>query len=181
MLPDNKFLKVFRCSCFPLLRPYNSHKMDYRSTECIFLGYSPSHQGYKCLTLNGKLYISKDVLFNESQFPFKSMFKSISNFVTIVSDHCMSTASPPILHPKSQSIDSIPIPNLVCTNFTGTNTNSSQSKEICTQLQVLHSPLIQHHTLLLQQIQYSSLYILILLIQCQYQISVTQYQTLLIP
>lgn len=71
---DYKFLKVFGCACFPLLRPYNSQKFDFRSHECLFLGYSTAYKGYKCLSPSGRIFISKDVLFNESKFPYNDTF-----------------------------------------------------------------------------------------------------------
>jgi transposase InsO family protein len=72
--PNYNFLKVFGCACFPLFRPYNAHKFDFRSHECLFLGYSSSHKGYKCLSPSGRIFISKDVLFNEYRFPFCDLF-----------------------------------------------------------------------------------------------------------
>jgi hypothetical protein len=44
---DYQNLKVFGCLCYHLLRPYASHKLEYRSKPCIFLGYQ--FAGYKCL------------------------------------------------------------------------------------------------------------------------------------
>ena len=46
--PDYSFLKIFGCACWPLLRPYNRNKIQFRFAQCIFLGYSSSHHGYKC-------------------------------------------------------------------------------------------------------------------------------------
>jgi len=57
--PNYNFIRVFGCACWPNLRPYNKHKFDYRSKTCIFIGYSLSHQGYKCLDLStGKIFVS---------------------------------------------------------------------------------------------------------------------------
>jgi hypothetical protein len=69
--PDYMFLKIFGCACWPNLRPYNNHKLAFRSKHCVFLGYSSIHKGYKCLeVLSGRVYISRDVIFDEKAFLF---------------------------------------------------------------------------------------------------------------
>jgi histone deacetylase 1/2 len=47
--PDYTFFKVFGCACWPHIRQYNNHKLDFRSKKCVFMGYSSLHKGYKCL------------------------------------------------------------------------------------------------------------------------------------
>jgi hypothetical protein len=72
--PDFKSLRVFGCACWPNLRPYNSHKLAFRSKECVFLGYSNLHKGFKCLDISaGRVYISRDVTFDENIFPFSRL------------------------------------------------------------------------------------------------------------
>lgn len=94
--PDYLFLRVFGCACFPLLRPYNNHKLDFRTTKCLFLGYSPHHKGYKCLSPNGRLYISRDVKFNELYFPYSSDFVSTSCHTS--SPIILPSALPPVVN-----------------------------------------------------------------------------------
>lgn len=59
------------CLCFPYLRVYNSHKLAFRSKACTFIGYSTKHKGYKCLSSDGRIFISRH-RFDESSFPFLS-------------------------------------------------------------------------------------------------------------
>lgn len=56
--PTYDHLKVFGCVCFPNLRPYNSHKLQFKSIPCIFLGYCTQHKGHRCLNPLGRIYIS---------------------------------------------------------------------------------------------------------------------------
>jgi histone deacetylase 1/2 len=69
--PDYSRMRVFGCACWPNLRAYNDRKLSFRTKQCVFLGYSSSHKGYKCLDrATGRIYISRDVVFDESVFPF---------------------------------------------------------------------------------------------------------------
>ena len=62
---------MFRCACYPNLHPYNQYKFVFRSTCCLFLGYSIRHAGYICLTQDGKTIVSRHVVFDEKSFPYK--------------------------------------------------------------------------------------------------------------
>jgi hypothetical protein len=67
-------LRIFGCACWPNLRPYNQRKLEFRSKECAFLGYSNMHKGFKCLDIStGRIYISRDVTFDENVFPFSRL------------------------------------------------------------------------------------------------------------
>jgi len=46
--PNYAKLRIFRCLCYPWLRPYSAHKLDVWSKPCIFLGYSLSQSAYIC-------------------------------------------------------------------------------------------------------------------------------------
>ena len=72
--PNYSMLRIFGCACWPHLRPYNQHKLSFRSKACVFLGYSGLHKGYKCLDMDsGRIYISRDVIFDETKFPFSNI------------------------------------------------------------------------------------------------------------
>lgn len=73
-LPDYKALRPFGCACYPHLAPYTAHKLEPRSRQCLFLGYSPNHKGYRCLDpSSGRVFISRHVIFDELSFPFATI------------------------------------------------------------------------------------------------------------
>ena len=39
-------IKVFGCECYPFLRPYNKHKVDFYTAKCILLGISITNKEY---------------------------------------------------------------------------------------------------------------------------------------
>jgi hypothetical protein len=49
---DYSLLHIFGCACWLNLRPYNKHKLSFRSKQCAFLGYSNLHKRYKCLDIS---------------------------------------------------------------------------------------------------------------------------------
>lgn len=70
--PDYTSFKTFGCLCYPHTRPYNKNKLEYRSVAATFLGYSSSHKGYKVLLPQGKVIVTRDIIFDETVFPFKA-------------------------------------------------------------------------------------------------------------
>ena len=126
--PDCTFLKVFGSVCYPFLRPYNSHKLEFHSTECVFLGYSTSHKGYKCMSPSGRIYISKDVLFKEHRFSYPQLFSSLAS----------SPSSP------TPSPISTPLP-IVFSNPVSLNSNSTptESGQFSIPNESHHSPVIE--------------------------------------
>lgn len=77
--PDYISLHTFSCACWLNLRPYIDRKLEFRSKQCVFLGYSNQYKRFKCLDPKaGCIYISRDVIFDEQVFPFASLHPNAS-------------------------------------------------------------------------------------------------------
>ena len=80
--PPYDTFRTFGCLCYPLLHPFNTHKLQPRSLECVFLGYATHAKGYICYhPQSRKYYTSRHVIFTENVFPFhKSSPSPASSF-----------------------------------------------------------------------------------------------------
>lgn len=60
--PDYDFLRVFGCICFPLIGPFNKHKLELKYAPCVFLGYCSNQHGYRCLLMYHVVFMYPDML-----------------------------------------------------------------------------------------------------------------------
>ena len=66
-IPDYSALKIFGCACYPLFKPYSSHKLEPITTQCVFIGYPFDYKGYLCLDpQTNTIYTSRHVIFYEA-------------------------------------------------------------------------------------------------------------------
>ena len=80
-IPVVSHLRIFWCACYPLLQPYRAHKLQRKTTKCVFLGYASQYKGYICYDVACKRpYISRHVIFDELDFPYASLSAFVKSY-----------------------------------------------------------------------------------------------------
>ena len=65
--------KIFGSTCFVYIPSQQRQKLDGKSVRCVFIGYSEESKAYRCHDpLTNKLYVSRDVIFDEGEVYFKN-------------------------------------------------------------------------------------------------------------
>jgi hypothetical protein len=68
--PSYDHLRVFGCAYYRNTSTNAPHNLSPSSTHYLFLGYSPDHNGYRCIDLLSHcILISRHVVFDEDVFP----------------------------------------------------------------------------------------------------------------
>ena len=89
--PTYNHLRVFGFLYFSSTFVHNRSKFDPRSVHCVFLGFPFRIKGYKHLNLNSKrVFVSRDVIFHETVFPFISSSYSSSPHSDVSLSHFFS-------------------------------------------------------------------------------------------
>ncbi|KAI5315074.1 hypothetical protein L3X38_044250 [Prunus dulcis] len=93
--PTLTHLRIFGCACFPLLKPYNSTKLQAKTTKCVFIGYTTKYKGYLCYHVPTKrVFVSRHVIFDEHHFPYSDLLPTHSN--TFTSSHSCPRSNCPV-------------------------------------------------------------------------------------
>ncbi|KAI5319029.1 hypothetical protein L3X38_038737 [Prunus dulcis] len=155
--PLLQHLRVFGTAVYPYVRPFNEHKLQSRTVQCVFMEYSRGYKGVICYnTTTHRFLLSRHVVHDENVFPFgnsQSAFPSSnisscpsSSFktppiVVSISHHVPSLASSPV--PNIASSHSSALPSSVSASFGGDPVLIGSSTASIENLQVLNDPQLQ--------------------------------------
>ena len=74
--PSVAHIRVFGCDAFMHVKDADRTKLDFKSIQCIMIGYSEVNRGYKLYSIvKQKVLLSRDVEFNEQEFKHCALLK----------------------------------------------------------------------------------------------------------
>jgi hypothetical protein len=101
---DLRYVRIFGCAAYARLP--NSHirdKLSPRGIKCMYLGFDPIRRGYVLERLdNGKIIVSRDVVFNENIFPKRFSERNTTTPIKVQTHTPDNHNNTPILEPVEE-------------------------------------------------------------------------------
>ena len=85
-IPSIAHLKVFGCAAYALVPDETRQKLDKKAEKFRFVGYAEGSKSYRLMDANGKVFIRRDVIFNEEDFKVGKETVKDADTVTVDSD-----------------------------------------------------------------------------------------------
>ncbi|KAJ9548782.1 LOW QUALITY PROTEIN: hypothetical protein OSB04_021325 [Centaurea solstitialis] len=102
--PSYNNLRVFGSLCYAHNQKAKSDKFDSRSRRCVFVGYPHTKKGWKLYDLDtGDHFVSRDVKFYETVFPYVATTNELSDPTTIAIPTSASNADDDLANGISDS------------------------------------------------------------------------------
>jgi hypothetical protein len=154
--------------CFYSLTHHHT-KFDPRVKPCIFIGYPYNIKGYKLFDIHTKsIFVSRDVVFHEDTFPYKSVVSTNDNFPVLPysildSDTCdhivfpssfTSNISPNIVSESNISPNIVSVSNISSNINSNSDISSNINSNQCDFIPIRKSSLVRHKPSYLQQFHY---------------------------
>ena len=92
--PPMSHLRVFGCLCYVHNQKHGGDKFEERGTRSVSVGYPFNNKGWRVYNVDiSKVSVSRDVVFNESEYPFSTPVLSIPIIPSTTNE--ASTSLPP--------------------------------------------------------------------------------------
>ena len=85
--PPLTHLRVFGCLCYAHNQNHRGDKFDSRSVQGVFIGSPTGKKGWRVLNPDtGKIFVSRDVVFCETEFPYANRSVLHTPMITPITD-----------------------------------------------------------------------------------------------
>ncbi|XP_019233146.1 PREDICTED: uncharacterized protein LOC109213773 [Nicotiana attenuata] len=109
--PNYSHLRTFGCLAYATVPIPQRDELQPRAIPCVFLGYPFAKKGYKLYNLNTmKCFVSRDVIFHETCFPFATSVPSVSSTIPSSSPSSINHQDPIISTPPASPSSHSPPP-----------------------------------------------------------------------